>query len=191
MKKMKLRLIVIALAAMIVTLLSQGTLAYYSIIGTATNVVTSGDIRLVIHETTGDGTPFPEDGVYIIPGQIVSKRVTIENDCTHPFYLRVKLVNGVDKEELSAEDCFDIDLNENAWTLREDGYIYYNTVLQAGDTSAPVFTEVQIVGDKVDNAYLGATLSLTVNAYAVQEENNPADKPWDAIGWPSEQEAAE
>ena len=191
MKRMKLRLVVIALAAMLVTLMSQGTLAYYSIIGTATNVVTSGDIRLVIHETTGDGTPFPEDGVYVLPGQIVSKRVSIENDCAHPFYLRVKLVNGVNREELSAEDCFSIDLNKKNWTLREDGYIYYNTVLEAGQKTEPVFTEVQIVGSAVDNSYLGATLSLTVSAYAVQEENNPAENPWDAVGWPSEQEAKE
>jgi hypothetical protein len=29
-------------------------------------------------------------------------------------------------------------------------------------------------------------LSLTVNAYAVQSENNPAEHPWDAAGWPAE-----
>jgi hypothetical protein len=167
-----------------VTTLSQGTLAYYSTVGTATNVVTSGDIKLVIHETSGDGTPFPDEGVYIIPGQIISKRVTIENDCTHPFYLRVKLVNGVNSEILSAEECFGINLNNRDWTLRDDGYIYYNKIVEAGDTTSPVFTEVEIVGSKVDTNYIGLTLSLTVNAYAVQSENNPADEPWNAVGWP-------
>ncbi len=186
MKKLKLRLLLIAIAAIIATLFLQGTLAYYSVIGTATNVVTSGDIRLIIHETSGDGTPFPEEGVYVIPGQIVSKRVTVENDCEHPFYLRVKLVNSVDSTELSAEECFDIDLNENAWTMREDGYIYCNEIVYPGQITPPVFTQVEIVGDKVDNSYIGKTLSLTVNAYAVQQENNPADAPWDAAGWPAQ-----
>jgi len=43
---------------------------------------------------------------------------------------------------------------------------------------------VEIVGSKVDQHYIGKTLSLTVNAYAVQSENNPAEHPWDASGWP-------
>ncbi len=186
MKKIKLRLLVIALLACIMTTLSQGTLAYYSTVGTATNVVTSGDIKLVIHETSGDGTPFPDEGVYIIPGQIVSKRVTIENDCTHPFYLRVKLVNGINSTELSAEECFGIDLNSRDWTLKDDGYIYYNKIVEAGTTTSPVFTQVEIVGSQVDTSFIGLTLSLTVNAYAVQSENNPADEPWNAVGWPAD-----
>lgn len=189
MKKMKLSFLTIALCAIVVTFFSQGTLAYYSTIGTATNVVTSGDIRLVIHETTGDGTAFPEEGVYILPGQIVSKRVNIENDCTHPFYLRVKLVNGIDSTELTAEDIFKINLNESAWTFRDDGYIYYNEVLLPGEKTPYIFTEVEIVGDKVDTSFIGRTLTLTVNAYAVQQENNPAEYPWDAIGWPAEEVA--
>lgn len=187
MKKIKASLLIIAICAIFVTILSQGTVAYYSTIGTATNVVTSGNIKLVIHETSGDGTPFPEEGVYIIPGQIVSKRVNIENACTHPFYLRVKLVNGIDSAELSAEDCFNVNLNNTAWTLRDDGYIYYNSVLQPGEKTPYVFTEVEIVGEKVDINYIGKTLTLTVNAYAVQEENNPAEYPWDAVGWPAEE----
>ncbi len=186
-KRIKGYLALIALSAILVTFFSQGTLAYYSTVGVATNVVTSGDIRLVIHETTGGGKPFPEEGVYVIPGQIVAKRVTIENDCAHPFYLRVKLVNSIDSEELSADDCLKIDLNRTDWTLREDGFIYYNQILQPGETTNPVFTQVEIVGSKVDNSYIGKTLSLTVNAFAVQSENNPAEKPWDAAGWPAEE----
>lgn len=187
MKKIKLQLAAISVAAIIVTFFSQETLAYYSTVGTATNVVTSGKIQLIIHETTGDGEPFPKDGIYVLPGQLISKRVTVENDCNHPFYLRVKLINSVDSKELSAEECFDIKLNDSAWTRRDDGYIYYNSVLNPNEISKPVFTEVRIVGDKVDNDYLGKTLSLTVNAYAVQEKNNPAHNPWDAVGWPSEE----
>lgn len=185
MKKIKLGLALVAVAAIVATLFSQSSLAYYSVVGTATNVVTSGDIRLIIHETTGNNEPFPEKGVYVIPGQIVSKKVYIENDCDHPFYLRVKLVNAIDSTVLSAEDCFDVDLNDTGWTLRPDGYIYYNEVLPAGEVTPPVFTEVRIVGDTVDNEYIGKTLTLTVNAYAVQEENNPAENPWDAVGWPT------
>lgn len=186
MKNQKLKLVLIALAAILVTYFSQPTLAYYSTVGRATNVVTSGDIQLMIHERTADGSEFPEEGVYVIPGDVVSKRVTIENVCGHPFYLRVRLVTGINSQELSTEECFKVDLNTAYWTLREDGYLYYAEILEPGEMSQPVFTQVEIVGDYVDQNYLGKTLMLTVTAHAVQSENNPADNPWEASGWPAD-----
>ena len=108
MNKIKRRSMLIAMVAILFVFMTQPTVAFYTTIGTATNVVTSGSIQLVIHETTADGSPFPVQGVYIMPGDIVSKIVSIENDCTHPFYLRVKLVDGINSEELSSEDCFGI-----------------------------------------------------------------------------------
>ena len=175
------KLLLIALMAILVTVLTQPTLAYYSTIGKATNVVTSGDISLVIHEKTADGSDFPAEGVYIIPGDIVSKQVTIENVCTHPFYLRVKLSS----DEL---ECFNLDINTTEWTL-VDGYYYYNIILQPGEITPAIFTQVEIVGSRVDKSHIGSALELTVSAYAVQSENNPADEPWLASGWPAEEAA--
>lgn len=186
MARTKLKMLIIAMAAIFVTLFSQNTLAYYSTVGKATNVVTSGQIRMMIHEYTADGSRFPEEGVYIIPGDVVSKKVTVENVCGHPFYLRVRLVNGIDSGELSAEDVFKVNLNEQDWTRGEDGYIYYNGILQPGQTTPAVFTHVEIVGDRVDQNYIGKTLTLTVTAQAVQSEHNPAAYPWEASGWPAE-----
>ena len=183
--KAKARLLLIALAAILLTVLTQPTLAYYTTIGKATNVVTSGDIQLVIHEKTADGSNFPAEGVYIMPGDIVSKQVSIENVCTHPFYLRVKLVSGSTNEALSTEDCLKMDIDTENWTYK-DGFYYYNVILQPGETTPTLFTQVEIVGNKVDQTHIGSMLSLTVNAYAVQSENNPADFPWTASGWPAE-----
>ena len=98
------------MAAILATVLTQPTLAYYTTIGKATNVVTSGSISLQIHEKTADGSNFPTEGVYVIPGDIVSKQVSIENVCDHPFYLRVKMVYGIDSQELSSEDCFKLNI---------------------------------------------------------------------------------
>lgn len=182
--KAKSRLLLIALAAVLATVLTQPTLAYYTTIGKATNVVTFGGIQLQIHEKTADGSNFPAEGVYIIPGDIVSKQVSIENVCTHPFYLRVKLVSGSTNEALSAEDCLKMDIDTANWTYL-DGFYYYNAILQPGETTPTLFTQVEIVGSKVDQTHIGSSLSLTVNAYAVQSENNPAEHPWDAAGWPA------
>lgn len=185
MRAQKCKLLLVALAAVMVTLITQPTLAYYSVIGTATNVVTSGDIELKIHEKTASGADFPAEGVYVIPGDVVSKVVTVENVCSHPFYLRVKLVSGATSDTLSVEDCLALDLNTADWTLHSDGYIYYNTILQPGETTTPVFTQVEIVGEKVTQEHIGTTLSLTVAAHAVQSEHNPAGYPWEASGWPA------
>ena len=60
---------------------------------------------------------------------------------------------------------------------------HYIDILEPGQTSAPVFTEVEIVGQNVDNSYIGKTLTLTVQAEAIQSEHNPAEFPWEAAGW--------
>ena len=183
--KAKTRLLLIAMAAILLTVLTQPALAFYTTIGKATNVVTSGNIRLKLHEKTADGSDFPEEGVYVIPGDLVSKRVSVENVCDHPFYLRVRLVSGTTNEALTPEDAMRIDFNTENWTF-EEGYYYYNRVLEPSEMTEPLFTQVEIVGSRVDRSHSGSTLSLEVIASAVQSENNPAEFPWKAVGWPAD-----
>ena len=187
MGKLRLKFITIAYIAIAFTFFTQSTQAYYSSVGTATNVVTSGDIQFVIHETTDQGTEFPKEGVYIIPGDIVSKKVSVENICTHPFYLRVKIVYGVDSQELSAEDCFKLNIDETNWKYHE-GWYYYTGIVNPSETTPNVFSKVEIVGSKVDNSYIGKTLSLSIIAHAVQSEHNPVEgtDTFTASGWPQE-----
>lgn len=184
MTRKRTKILALAVVILIVSLLSQTTLAYYTVIGKATNVVTSGDIQLKIHETTDGKTPFPVNGVTVIPGDTVDKVVTVENTCDHPFWLRVKLVYGTDSKTLNPEEVLLItDLNDTDWIFHE-GYYYYRTVVQPGKQTPALFTKVHIAGNKVDQHNATEMLSLTVKAYAVQSENNPAAKPWNASGWP-------
>ncbi len=185
--KIKLKIFIVTLVAILVTMMGQASLAYYSTVGKATNVVTSGNIQFIIHETTDQGKEFPKEGVYIVPGDVVSKKVTIESDCNHPFYLRVKMVYGVDSQELTAEDCFKLNINEEYWELH-DGWYYYKGVVEPDETTPYIFSHVEIVGSKVDNSYLGKTLTLTVKAQAVQSENNPITdgNTFTSSGWPKE-----
>ena len=187
MRKIKIRLTVISLIAIVLSLFMQETLAYYSTIGKASNVVTSGNLKMMIHEKTDQGNDFPAEGVYIMPGDVVSKRVSIENICEHPFYLRVRVVFGVNAESLSAEDCFKLNINDKDWQRVGDWY-YYRQVVEPGDTTAEVFSHVEIVGAKVDKSYIGKTLTLTVDAQAVQSENNPVSSGdiSKVSGWPKE-----
>ncbi len=187
MGKIKLKIFVVALVAVLMAFVSTSTLAFYSTVGLATNVVTSGNIRFIIREMTDQGTEFPTEGVYIVPGDVVSKKVSIKSDCNHPFYLRVKMVYGVDSKELTAEDCFKLNINDEHWVLH-DGWYYYKDVVEPWETTPDVFSHVEIVGSKVDNSYIGKTLTLTVKAQAVQSENNPISNgdTFTASGWPAE-----
>lgn len=187
MNKIKARLAVISLTAIILTFITESTFAYYTSFGRASNVITMGNIELKIHETTDSGTEFPEEGVYIIPGDIVSKRVNVENVGTNPFYLRMKVVYGIDSETLSSKEAFKLNIDESIWQLH-DGWYYYKGVLEVGETTPDLFSHVEIVGSKVDNSYIGRTLSLTVKAHAVQSENNvaPIDAVYTVSGWPEE-----
>lgn len=185
MDKKQKKYLALALAILAIALFSGSTLAYYTVIGTATNVVTSGNIRLAIHETTDNGDPFPKDGVNVIPGDTVTKEVAIQNICNHPFWLRVELVKGSSKEALSAAEVLQIQgLNRDNWT--EHGtYYYYNEILQPGERTEALFTGVHIKGALVDQHDIGTALTITVKAEAVQSEHNPAQNPWEASGWPA------
>ena len=185
--KIKAKLTSLALVAIVFTLFTQGTLAYYVAFGKTTNVITSGKIQFVIHETTDRGTEFPKSGVYVKPGDVVSKQVSIENICVHPFYLRVKIVSGVEGRALSAEECFKLNIDETKWQF-VDGWYYYKGIVQPGETTPYVFSEVKIAIQHSDERYRGETLTLSVVAHAVQSENNPVEgtNTFEALGWPQE-----
>ena len=60
--------------------------------------------------------------------------------------------------------------------------------MKPGEMTPDVFSHVEMVGSKIDNSYLGRTLTLTVKAQAVQSENNPITdgNTYTASGWPKE-----
>lgn len=184
MDRRKKKLLVLAVVILLMALFSGTALAYYSVTGTATNVITSGNLRMKILETDGNGDPFPQDGMTVLPGDTIEKRVSVQNICQQPFWLRVELVKGSSKEALSAEDALQfLNLNQQDWTLH-DGYYYYNTILPPQECTQPLFTQVHIPGELVKLEDAGTVLTVTIKASAVQSKNNPAQQPWEASGWP-------
>lgn len=179
---MKRKVLLLCVAVVLLSLLSAGTYAYYTVTGTATNVITTGGIQFSVLHSSNDVTISSNEPLVIMPGDVVSREVTVRNDGDHPMYLRLKLTPGVNDETLTAQGCMSLNINTADWTYL-DGYYYYNTALPAGQTTAPIFTEVTFVGDRIGNEYLGKLFSLDVAAYAVQSENNGTD-PLEAAGWP-------
>ena len=182
---MKKKLSIIFGIIAILAVISVGTLAYFTSEQNAENVVSAGNIKLEIHEKTASGEDFPEEGIIVMPGDTVSKIVTVENTGDHPLYLRVKLTEGVSDEALTDDDCLDININRSCW-LEKDGYYYYYRALQSGETTEQLFSEVYFDLYNIDNKYLGKYFTLNVAASAVQSENNGSDV-LNAMGWPEEE----
>lgn len=182
---MKKKLSIIFGIIAILAVISVGTLAYFTSEQNAENVISAGNIKLEIHEKTASGEDFPKEGIIVMPGDTVSKIVTVENTGDHPLYLRVKLTEGVSDEALTTDDCLDININRSCW-LEKDGYYYYYRALQSGETTEQLFSEVYFDLYNIDNKYLGKHFTLNVAASAVQSENNGSDV-LNAIGWPEEE----
>ena len=163
------------------------TLAYYSNVNKATNVITSGNIQFITNEKTDKGDKFPEEGIYIVPGDVVSKQVSIQSDCNHPFYVRAKAVFGADSKDISAANSFKLDINSEDWILK-DGWYYYKDIVNPGQSTTNLFSQVEVVGSQMDNSFLGANLKISVVAQAVQSENNTVNgnETYTAVGWPQE-----
>lgn len=189
---MKGKLLLLVCALIVLGSLVAGTAAYYTKDATATNVVTTGKIDLEIIEMTDSDTAFPESGIVVLPGATVSKIVTVKNTSGHPAHVRVQLSKFVSIKELTADfmdnGILTTDFNSEDWTVGDDGFIYYNDVLEPGKETSPVISEVYISGPKTDNKYRGADFTLKIDVYGVQSENNGTT--WaEAAGWPSASDA--
>ena len=182
----RIKLVLISLAAVLFAMLARETVAYFTTTGIAENVVTMGYLKLVVHEEITGADRFSDTGVYVMPGQVVGKKVTVENDCDHPFFLRVKLTHSINDEALAVDGILVPDINEEYWEYR-NGYYYYKDILQPREITEPLMNTVTVSGDKVTTEYLGKTLDLKIHAFAVQSENN-GTIVWEADGWPSEED---
>ena len=120
----------------------------------------------------------------------MEKIVSVTNTGSGDAWVRIGLEKAINLAEGKAGEVdtnlISIQFVDSKWIAGEDGYYYYNAILQPGEVTTNLFTQVEIVGSQVDQTDIGSTLSLTVNAYAVQSENNPAEHPWDAAGWPAD-----
>ncbi len=165
---MKKKILIGALIVCALAIIATGTIAYFSVSEEATNVITSGRLTMVLHDETTGGIPFPEAGIHgIMPGQTVDKVVYIENDCPNSEYVRIYLEKSIHSEQgsdvqLTFEDIT-LDINNEMWTLGDDGWYYYNAVLEPGENTEPLFTTVSF-GKKLNNDYQNCGLEIIVHA---------------------------
>jgi len=185
---MKKKIAIVALFVALVAMSVGGTLAYFTADTTATNVITAGNIEidLVEMEKTENGELVPfenKDGV--MPGDVISKIVTVVNTGDNPAYIRIQMEKAITLAEGKNGDIdpslVSCNINTADWT-EKDGYFYYNKPLAAGEETTPLFNEVTF-SSKMDNLYQGCKAEIDVFAQAVQVANNGASA-LEAAGWP-------
>lgn len=174
----------IALAVLLIVLLSATTVAYFTTEKAARNRIASGAVTVEIVEKDGEAKKKAATSQVILPGDTVEKTVAVENVDNHPAWIRAKVVVGVENSELSAEECLLMNIDTEHWT-EKDGWYYYNRALEKGETTEPLFTEVHFDGKAIDNQYLGKSFTLNITVKAVQSENN-GKTVFDASGWPAD-----
>lgn len=194
MRKKKLVLVFGSVAVLVVALFAAGTLAYLTAQESATNVLTTGSIDIQLNDSIPGGSQ-TETGWSIenvMPGTEVEKIVSVTNTDTEPVWVRVILnisAKDADGKSLPSENILNITAGDG-WTKGEDGAYYYNTALDAAQTTSSLFAQnVVEIDPLLDNAYQNAVITIDVTAQAVQVKNNPIPAGGDVTdvqGWPDQ-----
>ena len=183
---MKRKIVILAFAMALIALSVGGTLAYFTQEETTHNIITTGSVKIELIEkavVNGKQIDF-EDVDGVLPGSAVSKIVTVENVGASGAYVRVSVRPGITLAGggQGDPDLIGFDFNLTDWTDGGDGWWYYNSSLEAGDTTKALFTTVTF-DSKMNNQYQGCTCEVDVTVQAVQTANN-GDSALKASGWP-------
>ena len=180
--------LIIALAALICLLIAVlGSHAYLTAETTTRNIITTGGVTIEIKEYADEDmtTPF-EDVSGAMPATSVVKIVVLDNIGTSPAWVRIKVdtaVAAADGTALTADSILSLDIDSENWTY-SDGWYYWNTALEPGESTTPLFRHVSFNAD-MQNEYQNSTAEVSVTAQAVQYANN-GETVLEAQGWPGE-----
>lgn len=185
---MKKRFAILSALMVCMGIAVSGTVSHVTVSAKARNVITAGSVSIRLNEMSrmenGELVPY-EPPEKVMPGQQVSKIVTVSNTGQNPAYVRLLLWCGrSDDAEAPADPLppwMGLDLNTADWT-RRDGAFYYNTPLAPGEQTRPLFTTVTFSED-LGNDCQNSRVQLHITAQATQSENN-GDRSWLAGGWP-------
>lgn len=167
-----------AAVAMVGTLAVGGTLAWFTDTETATNVVTTGNVDIAIHETndpegtfndstviTNNGLSYGNEEKGVTPGEHMTKRVAIQNTGENPALIKVTI-------DVENSDVIDLVLAKNSkWLSDEEGVYYYSEAVAPTAFTADLLSALEIA-PTVDNKSTDlADLEVKIMAYAIQSEN--------------------
>jgi hypothetical protein len=145
-----------------------------------------------LHETyldhNGTELPFEQEKVTKLNSHAMQNRLfRIENTGKHPLYVRLSFsVLGTDRDgmKFDTKSCFHINTQLKQW-IYQDGWYYYDSVLESGEQTEALVTNVICNLEELLRCYPGSKFKLSVLAQAVQSEHNHAESVVLAEGWPN------
>jgi predicted ribosomally synthesized peptide with SipW-like signal peptide len=183
---MKKKSLLISALVLVLAMAVFGTLAFFTAEDDATNIITMGNIKILLIDDTLDDeeepVPFPEAGVPAMPGTTVDKIVQVKNVGDNPAYVRVKLTPALAPVVEGFGGLITFAADTANWEKIGDWY-HYKYVLAKGDTTPALITQV-VFSNTMGNDYQDAVYTLLVEAQGVQSENNGTGYA-DAAGWPT------
>lgn len=178
---MKRKLVLTSAVVLILALLAAGTFAYFTKNARATNVITTGTISIRLNDSITGGTEKENGSGWtlsgVMPGQAVEKAVSVTNTGTSPAWLRVKLDIAVEMaagktDTWQGQNVLQFAVNPD-WFLAEDGYYYYSEPVAADAETERLFQSgTLMLNPQLPNDYQGCTVTVAVQAQAVQVKNN-------------------
>ena len=191
---MKKKFLYIAAIIICLAIITGNTLAYFTASDIARNVITSGGVQIELVEqqlVNGILQPYPNQPIKIMPATTVSKIVSIENK-DQTAWIRINYTitawneNGDKMDATAAElEAFVVVKPDTVNWIWKDGWWYYSEPVRVGETTKPLFEEVEFSGLNMGNQYQGCTVRIDVSAQAVQQANN-GSTVMEAAGWPAE-----
>lgn len=190
---MKKKILAMAVVLICASILASTTLAYFTDIGTARNVITSGGIAVEVVEQQligGSLRPYPAEPITVMPGGTVSKIVSVSS-LAQAAWIRadytVTVFDSKGKEmEVPAEELTKlvvIQPDTANWVLK-NGWWYYTKTVSGGSSTKPLFEQVHFNGPDMGNEYQNCTIVIDVHAQAVQAAHNGSSVA-QAVGWPN------
>lgn len=174
---MKKQIIIGSVFAVTAAVAAGSTLAYFTAEDTAENVITTGNIDIAINEYK-KGTDSDALETYIpqteplMPGETVSKVVKVENTGGGSAYIRAKINLYFENDNSLSTEPVQLSINTDDWTYNtDDGYYYYNDILDTGLETEPLF-ESFTLDSFAGNEYENQTLIIDIDAQAIQSKNN-------------------
>ncbi len=184
----KLTALIISIICILVIV--GGSVAYRVTSDTAKSRISASNVKieLVMLEEDADGNQKTVSGdTAFTPGETKSRIARVTNTGAQPAWVRVKAELVIDGEtEMAMENPYThlegLDDGTN-WTW-EEGYWYYNRILEPGETTEALFTAVVFRPDSIDGTN-GKDIDLKVDAEGTQSRHN-GTSALEAKGWPAE-----
>ena len=183
----------LALSIFLCSTVIGSSLAFRTSSITACNVVTFGNVKLKLQETfideeSREQLAAVDEKINITSAAHQERRFYVENTGENPLYTRVRFsVQGKreDGQRFSTKEYLEIRTEPGNWIF-DDGWYYYGWVVEPGQKTAPLETEIDFFVDELTKEYPGSEFQLGIHAQGIQSQNN-GEEALEAQGWPEEE----